>query len=255
MLTFPAFKTWLGTLNRSLALQHSSESHPFHAAPYVLRSVEIQAVDFFSSQKPGFLKLKATVTNDAGEHLAGSVFMRGGSVAMLIILTPSDDESASASEDEYVILTLQPRIPAGSLSFTELPAGMIDDSGSFAGAAAKEIEEETGLSIASDDLIDMTQLAAKADSQDDESDERLQAAMYPSPGGSDEFIPLFLARKTLTHAEIEELKGKLTGLREHGEKITLKIVRLEDVWRVAWRDGKTLAALALYHGLKQDGML
>jgi len=44
------------------------------------------------------------------------------------------------------LLTLQPRIAAGSLAFPELPAGMVDD-GTFSGAAAKEIEEELGTAI------------------------------------------------------------------------------------------------------------
>ena len=55
--------------------------------------------------------------------------------------------------------------------------------------------------------------------------------------------------------EIEELQGKLTGLREHGEKITLKVVPLADLWKEGLRDGKTLAAWALYQGLKQHGLL
>ena len=45
----------------------------------------------------------------------------------------------------------------------------------------------------------------------------------------------------------------MTGLREEGEKITLKLVKMEEVWKVAGRDGKTLAALALWEGLKREG--
>ena len=77
--------------------------------------------------------------------------------------------------------------------------------------------------------------------------------MYPSPGGSDEFIPIFLSRKEMSRDEIEGLKGKLTGLRDHGEKITLKLCRLDELWKVGARDGKTLAAVALYEALKKDG--
>jgi 8-oxo-dGTP pyrophosphatase MutT (NUDIX family) len=130
---------------------------------------------------------------------------------------------------------------------------MLDDSGTFAGGAAKEIQEETGLRVEQGDLIDMTSLALRA-VQDDHG-ESLQKGVYPSPGGSDEFIPLFLCEKAMPRKEIEELQGKLTGLREHGEKITLKIVPLKDLWKEGLRDGKTLAAWALYKGLKQDGLL
>jgi ADP-sugar diphosphatase len=262
ILKFTAFKTWLNTLQHSLTLQKSRTNHPFHKTPYSLKSIEIQTVDFFGGSRLGFLKLRAEVSNDEGEKFPGSVFLRGGSVAMLVILTPSSppsDNATSSKPEEYAILTVQPRIPAGSLDFIELPAGMIDDSGTFAGAAAKEIAEETGLEISSGELIDLTQLTAQLDpsssADEDGGGEDLQNGIYPSPGGSDEFIPIFMARKSLPDKEIEELRGKLTGLRDHGEKITLKIVRLEDVWKVAWRDGKTLAALALYQGLKDAGRI
>jgi ADP-sugar diphosphatase len=49
-----------------------------------------------------------------------------------------------SQNEKHVLLTIQPRIPAASLAFSELPAGMVDDSGTFAGAAAKEIKEELG---------------------------------------------------------------------------------------------------------------
>ncbi len=47
----------------------------------------------------------------------------------------------------------------------------------------------------------------------------------------------------------------MTGLREEGEKITLKLVKLEDLWRVGARDAKALAALSLYENLKREGMV
>lgn len=131
---------------------------------------------------------------------------------------------------------------------------MLDDSGTFAGGAAKEIEEETGLSVQQSELTDMTALALQS-MQDPVDGEVLQKAVYPSAGGSDEFIPLFLCQKRMPRAEIEELQGKLSGLREHGEKITLKVVPLEDLWKEGVRDGKTLAAWALYKGLQQEGKI
>ncbi len=83
LLSFPAFKTWLSTLQKSLARQ-SSPSHEFHDDPYVLRQVDIQAVDRFGGGRLGFIKLKADVSNGRGEKLPGSVFLRGGSVGMLV---------------------------------------------------------------------------------------------------------------------------------------------------------------------------
>jgi ADP-sugar diphosphatase len=132
---------------------------------------------------------------------------------------------------------------------------MLDDSGTFAGGAAKEIEEETGLQVQQSELIDMTSLASELAEASVGNGETLQKAMYPSAGGSDEFIPLFLCQKRMPRKDIEELQGKLTGLRDHGEKITLKVVPLEDLWKEGLRDGKTLAAWALYKGLKEAGKI
>lgn len=79
-------------------------------------------------------------------------FKRGGAVSMLLILKAKD-------QPDKVILTLQPRIPVPHFAFPELPAGMLDGSGNFTGTAAKEIEEETGLVIKEEELVDMTELA------------------------------------------------------------------------------------------------
>ena len=86
LLGFPAFQTWLSTVQNSLERQHNAR-HEFHADPYVLRSINIQAVDFFGGGRLGFVKMKADVSNSRGEGLPGSVFLRGGSVAMLVSLT------------------------------------------------------------------------------------------------------------------------------------------------------------------------
>ncbi|KAI4170531.1 MAG: hypothetical protein LQ343_004908 [Gyalolechia ehrenbergii] len=206
LLSFPAFKTWIETLQQSLATQ-AYESHIFYDDPYRLRKIDVQSVDFFGGKRLGFVKLQAEVSNERGEKLPGSVFLRGGSVGMMLILQP-DDVPEQSEEDKQVILTFQPRIPAGSLSFPELPAGMLDDSGSFAGGAAKEIVEETGLEIPASDLTNMTKLGIPAGPSD--SDEHLQQAVYPSPGGCDEFIPIFLWQKRVPRGQLKEWQGKLT---------------------------------------------
>ena len=252
LLSFPAFKTWINTLQHSLSTQEKNKSHPFHSSPYKLRKIDIQAVDYFGGQRIGFVKLKAEVSNDNGEKLPGSVFLRGGSVGMMLILQP-DDVPANTEKEKHVILTVQPRIPAGSLSLAELPAGMLDDSGTFAGGAAKEIEEETGLEISAQDLVNMTELALSMGSSDGE--EQLQQGVYPSAGGCDEFVPLFLWQKRIPRDHMKRWQGKLTGLRDHGEKITLMLCPLNEVWRVGGRDAKVLAGWALYEGLRKEGKI
>lgn len=128
---------------------------------------------------------------------------------------------------------------------------MLDDAGTFAGGAAKEIEEETGMKVEESQLIDMTKLAFP--DIESETGEALQRAIYPSPGGSDEYIPIFLHQKRIPRSQLKEWQGKLTGLRDEGEKITLRLVKVQDLWKE--RDGKTLAAWALYEGLRREGKI
>jgi ADP-sugar diphosphatase len=167
-------------------------------------------------------------------------------------------EDAQDDAEKHVIFTVQPRIAASSLAFSEIPAGMLDGN-TFKGAAAAELEEEARLIVKEDDLINMSELALdgtlSTSSLTATSEEGLQSAMYPSPGACDEFIPLFLCQKRLTRRHMEWLKGKATGLRDEGENITLKLVPLERAWSEGARDAKALAALALYHGLKGEGRL
>jgi len=173
--TFRPYTSWLGALTSSLSQQRANPDHPFHSNPYVLRSLTVSHADFFGS-RIGFLNVAAEIKNSSGESLPGTVFLRGGSVAMLVILQEKEAEG-----EEWVLLTVQPRVPAGNLEFVELPAGMIDGD-TFSGAAAMEIEEECGVEIRAEGLIDLTELAFKPLVENIEGG-GLQSAVYPSPGG------------------------------------------------------------------------
>jgi ADP-sugar diphosphatase len=54
---------------------------------------------------------------------------------------------------------------------------------------------------------------------------------------------------------MEDLRGRLTGERRQGELITLRLCEYEDLWKEGARDAKTLAAWALYEGLRRSGIL
>jgi ADP-sugar diphosphatase len=96
--TFPALLNWLTRLCANLDRQNDP-AHPFHKHPYKLRSLDIQVVDWFwrdvpgKEDKLGFMKLQAEITTDKYLHeggeeksdwLPGAVFLRGGSVAILV---------------------------------------------------------------------------------------------------------------------------------------------------------------------------
>lgn len=249
LLAFRPFTDWLKTLQNSFDQQKFSH-HTFHQEPFSLRHIKIQAFDRFDpAGRIFFMKLFATVTNEAGEFVSGVVFLRGGSVAILMILRPNDKP-----DERWVIMTEQPRVAAGSLQFMEIPAGMLDDSKNFAGSAARQIAEEVGLNIKWKELKNMTELAT----QGRKVPEKLSNAMYPSPGGCDEFISIFLWEKEWPRLQLENLRNKLQGDpgdRAKKEKIIVRLMNYDDLLEVGSRDGKTLAAWSLYEYLKRTGIL
>lgn len=101
--TFPALDKWLSNLLHNFDLQQN-EAHPFHKHPYKLRKIEVQAVDWFWRNRPGhedklgFMKIQAKIETDPYFHdeedntradwIPGTVFLRGGSVAVLVSTPP-----------------------------------------------------------------------------------------------------------------------------------------------------------------------
>lgn len=197
---------------------------------FVVRGVHFQSVDMFGP-KVGFIKFKADLVDDKGKFVPGIVFMRGGSVGILTVLT--------CNGQKYSLMTVQPRIATGRFDFTEIPAGMLDGSGNFAGVAAKELDEEAEIKIAQTDLVDLSAFGGHT------------KGFFVSPGGTDETLRLFLFEKEVTADELVKLNGKCTGVQGEGEQITLKIMPLDEIWKIA--DGKTCVAYLLYQKLLQEG--
>lgn len=136
---------------------------------------------------------------------------------MMVLLQP-DDLPQGSPDEKHVLLTVQPRVPAAGLQFVELPAGMVD-GGTFRGMAAAEMKDELDLEIPEDKLINLTELAIP-EKNVDRPGEATPRAMFPSAGGCDENIQIFLHEMTVPRAQLKEWKGRLTGLRDEGEKVS-----------------------------------
>ena len=193
---------------------------------FQIRAIHIQSVDMFG-KNVGFIKLKADVVDRTdGGFIPGIVFMRGDSVAILVVL--------ECDAKEYAVLAVQPRVPSGLFASREVLAGMLDSGGSFAGVAAKELCEEGGdtFTLTGDDLIDLNATTV------------CDQPIHLSPGGSDEAMRFFAHRRHVTREELSALQGKATGHLEEGERIKLEIVPLEDLDIIP--DGKTIIAASLY---------
>ncbi|KAK2989137.1 hypothetical protein RJ640_027211 [Escallonia rubra] len=178
-----------------------------------LRQVLIQGVDMFG-KRIGFLKFKADILDrETGKKVPGVVFARGPAVAVLILL--------ESEGETFAVLTEQVRVPVGKL-ILELPAGMLDDNkGDVVGTAVREVEEETGIHLNLDDMVDLTAFL----------DPSTGCKVFPSP-----------------------LQGKEMGLREGGELIKVHVAPYENLWRMT-ADAKALTAIALFEMAKKEGLL
>ena len=202
-----------------------------------VRALTLQSVDMFGP-RVGFVKLRceASTSRAPGVPLPGVVFLRGGAVAVLVLL-----RCAGA---RWALCVRQPRLAAGAASFLEIPAGMLDGSGAFAGVAAKEMAEETGLVVAAADLTDMTALVYGDAAR----------GVFPSVGACDEFLRLLFYARDVEPAFLAGLQGKLAGCAAENEQIALDLVPYDDLWRSA-PDAKTLCAILLYERLQKEGKL
>ena len=196
---------------------------------FILNCIVIQSVDMFGSRM-GFIKFQADVFDYEGLEIPSVVFMRGGSVCVLVVI--------ECENRLYTILTNQARIPVG-MELLEIPAGMLDGDGNFAGVAAKEIKEETGIEIHKQDLVDLTK-----EVYGELYGTKLEG-VFPSAGGCDEFMRMFLYKTTMAREKLDELQGRQTGVSEEGEKIKVKVIPFGDLARTA-PDMKALSALTLY---------
>ncbi|ROL77440.1 NUDIX domain-containing protein [Pseudomonas vranovensis] len=146
-----------------------------------------------------------------GREISRELFVRHDAVCVL----PYDPQ-----RDEVVLIE-QFRVGAiGKVDnpwLIELVAGLIDKDEQPEEVAHREAEEEAGLVFST--LWPMTRY-------------------FPSPGGSDEFVHLYLGRCSSVGA------GGLHGLEEEGEDIRVKVWAFEDALQ-AVRDGKIANAATI----------
>ncbi|MCR4341259.1 MAG: hypothetical protein NUW01_15385, partial [Gemmatimonadaceae bacterium] len=138
--------------------------------------------------------------------------------------------------DVYAALVRQFRVPIGR-EILEIPAGTLE-GGEVVGKALEEIQQELELTIKREDLVDLNAATGIG----------AEHGIPPSPGGCDEHVRFFMVRQSMSRAELNALQGRLTGVLEEGERITVEIAKMENVASLA-PDGKTLMALYLYNRL------
>ncbi len=211
LLSFKPFTAWVDGMNPELYVE----------------SITVTDVHWFGP-RIGFLTIKSvTRLMGDGPALPGIAFLRGGSVAVLVVLR--------CEGRKYVLLVKQPRVPVGRCALVELPAGMLDGDGNFAGVAAKEMREEAHIDFKPAEMVSMSDFVGHK--------------QYPSPGGCDEFIEYFYASAAVTPAFLRAISGRATGVEN--ERIRLTYVPYEDLW-TATGDAKVATACHLYENLVRN---
>lgn len=165
-----------------------------------LQVFTITDVDFFGPPQPnklGFVKgTGVALDKECGERIPAIVFIRGGAVAVLIVVKIKE------TGKKYVLLCKQLRFPCGG-ALVEACAGMIDsDTKNVVGVVFKEVNEETGFVITEQSLIELGQI-------------------IPSGGGCDEIIHLYAWETEITEEEFAEKQQKVFGDPNVYERIKL----------------------------------
>lgn len=186
------------------------------ADEFDVRRVSLDQVYFFGS-KVGYVMARAEAFDHKGRPVPGLALIRGDAVAVLPVLTAPDGR-------DYTILVRQPRLPVADPAYEEIPAGMVDE-GVFHSKAIDELNEEVGadLEIGEGDLVHLE-------------------TIHPSPGGCDESIAIFYARKQVSMDFIQALMGRENSQASESENIVVDVIPLEDLATRAASDMKSRLA-------------
>jgi ADP-sugar diphosphatase len=226
----PAFTKWVTKLQTNFGdkLKKITVSDIYTFPPSEKRNPGTKAYEGLSGKYLGFVLANAEATKN-NKPVAGFAFIRGGAVAVLPILQ-------DANGNEFVLTLIQPRVPGAEYDYEEIPAGMLD-GGAFGGVAAKEMEEETGLKVKESELTPL-------------------CLMYPSIGGCDENIKVYLYRAKMSNSDINMLRGKATGNPNESEMIITKVTPFAEFKKRCLTsqvsDVKAQVALGMYEMMKGE---
>ena len=152
------------------------------------------------------------------------IFYRSDAVAVFLVLKDRDTKKKHVAPVEQI------RVPAGQ-KLLEIPAGIVENEEDYFKTAIREIKEEVDIEISQKDL-------------------KFLGRYFLSPGACNEKVVLYSCELDFSHQEIELLEGRLTGLKEEGENIRVRLFPLGLFEGLGIRDAKTVLAYALY--LRQE---
>jgi len=199
---------------------------------FALDLIEVQSVDFVlrnGKKEILFIKLKVTYYNN-DKKIVRIAHLRGGAVILFVLLVCDDSE--------YVVTVSEERLPAGIYESIGLPAGMLDGNNDALSVAVKELKEETGIKLVSENFINMTE---KFYGQG-------ERGVDVSRGGSDEYYQCFFSRLSLTREALNDLHGRVAGAVEEHERTVVGVVPISQLLHLS-PQASTFIAYGLYKEL------
>ncbi|OHS95629.1 hydrolase, NUDIX family protein [Tritrichomonas foetus] len=229
-------------ISRSILLP--TWSHSLHPEIQI-QSIDIKTADIFPGNRIGFFEsdvnYKIPSNNQKNDFLFFNerIMMSGGSASIIVLI------KCIETNDIYTVLVQQPRIGSGGLQF-EYPAGLTDDSTDFRSTAARELEEECGISLNENDLEnELLNISEMVNGNDDKY--FTNAKMFF------EATSMFLVRKKMKFSQIKELEGRYGGVDEE-EQITNHIFLFDEVINVS-KDPTTLSITYIVQKLMKTGKI
>jgi 8-oxo-dGTP pyrophosphatase MutT (NUDIX family) len=190
-------------------LKHALASHIFNKwvmsldVTNAVSEITIQGVYYRgapSGEHVLFVVMSVTVVGAKNPY---TIVLRGPTVVILPVFR--------CKGVEYTLVTLQRRLACGERYFAEIPAGMTDGKDVIS-KALQELEEETGHVIRQDQLRSLHDVPVQ-----------------PSPGIMEESMHFFYFVEDIDQKKMDLFRDKLTGAKDEGEDIILKVVRLDEL--------------------------
>jgi len=165
------------------------------------------------------------------QNITGTCTLKGDCIGILVNLFCVDDDSS------WSFLVDQPSVAIGATSSLSLPEGQVI-CGDIGGMVVALIEDACSLTLNTSTMTNLTEKAFAC------SISNIHNGLCPSSGSSSESVQIMSIEKRITKMELQTMRCQLSELRERGETITLRVVPIEDMWKIS-NDMKVICALFL----------